>query len=176
MSLVTRSLLAVAAVAAICVGLFTPGCSSPPTNYTMHVTYYIAYERAYDSIDITGSKLTYVYYSAPDTANCTLTHPCFGDTNLKVVTAELSKHEVSKLSSALGDLHLSKLPDTTGDLKSPDYRVVLLSVRNARREKTIVYRSTAWAPPAPIEFKKAATLVAKLIDKKFQHKVFIPAQ
>ncbi len=176
MYLIRNSLLVGAAIAAAGVGLFVAGCSSPQTGRTMHLTYYIAYERAYDSIDITGSKLTYVYYSAPDTAHCTLTHPCFGDSNLKVVTAELSRGEVSGLSSALSDLRLDKLPDTTGDLKSPSYTLVLLSVRNAKREKTIVYRSTSWAPPAPVEFKQAATLVAGLIERKFQHKVLIPPQ
>ena len=165
-----------AAIAAAGVGLLGMGCSSAPTSRTFHLTYYIAYERAYDSIDISGSKLTYVYYSAPDTANCALTHPCFGDTNLKVVTAELSPREVSRLSSALGELRLDKLPDTTGDLKASDYRIVLLSLRNAKSEKTIVYRSTNWAPPAPAEFKQAATLVAGLIARKFQHTVPIPAQ
>ena len=173
---VTSSLLAGAAIAAAGIGLFVAGCSSPQTGRTMHLTYYIAYERAYDSIDITGDKLTYVYYSAPDTVLCTLAHPCFGDSNLKVLTAELSRSEVSGLSSALGDLRLDKLPDTTGDLKSPSYTLVLLSVRNAKREKTIVYRSTSWAPPAPVEFRQAATLVAGLIERKFQHKVLIPPQ
>jgi hypothetical protein len=168
--------LAGAAIAAACVVLFTPGCSSPQTSSTFHLTYCIAYERAFDSIDIAGRKLTYVYYSAPDTVRCTLTHPCFADSNLKVVTAELSRSEVSGLSSALGDLRLDKLPDTTGDLKSPSYSPVLLSVRNARREKTIIYRSTSWSPPAPVEFRQAATLVAGLIARKFQHTVAIPPQ
>lgn len=164
------------AVAAAFVGLFVQGCSSSQTSCAMHVTYYASYERAYDSIDISGSKLTFVYYKAPDTATCSLTHPCFGDTNLKAFTAELTGHEVSALSSALGDLHLDKLPDTAGDLTSADYKPVLLSVRNAKYEKTIVYRSTSWASPPPIEFKQAAALLADLVFRKFQHRIDIPKQ
>lgn len=174
--LVGNRLLIGAAIATVCVATFMTGCSGPATSRTMHVTYYIAYERVFDSIDISGSKLTYVYYTAPDTVLCTVTRPCFGDSNLKVLTAELSQKEVSALSSSLGELRLDRLPDTTGDLKSRDYSPVLLSVRNASREKTIVYRSTNWAPPAPIEFKQAARLVAGLIARKFQRTVAIPPQ
>ena len=165
-----------AAIAAVGIAVFMTGCSGAATSRTMHVTYCIAYERAFDSIDISGSRLTYVYYIAPDTVLCTFTHPCFGDSNLKVLTTELSRKEVSSLSSDLGELRLDHLPDTTGDLKSPAFSPVLLSVRNANREKTIVYRSTNWAPPAPVEFKQAARLVAGLIARKFQRTVAIPAQ
>jgi hypothetical protein len=165
-----------AAIAAAGFAPFMTGCSSSATSRTMHVTYSIAYERAYDSVDISGSKLTYVYYTAPDTVLCTFTRPCFGDSNLKVLTVDLSQKEVSGLSSALGELRLERLQDTTGDLKSPSYNPVLLSVRNARSEKTIVYRSTSWAPPAPVEFKQAAKLIAGLVDKKLHRAVAIPPQ
>ncbi len=156
--------------------LLLSACAPAPTAQTFRMVYSIEYERAFDSVSLSGEHLTFVHYEAPDTAYCTLTHPCFGDSNLRTDTVRLSRKEATGLASSVGDLHLERLPDTTGDTTGAASKLVCLTVTNARGTKTIVYRSTAWAPPPPEAYRQAATLLAGMVQRKFNHRMPVPRQ
>jgi hypothetical protein len=167
------ALLAVLAAIACLSG---PACAPAPTAGTFRLAYSFYYERSFDSVDVKGDEVTYVHYQAPDTAVCSVARPCVSDSNLKTETAKLSKREAAGLASSIADLHLERVADLSGDTTGAPCREARLFLKNARGEKTLVYRSTTWSPPLPGAYRDAVTLLAGLVRRKFNQRIYIPRQ
>jgi len=130
---------------------------------------------AYDSIDITGSKLT-MYTTRPRTPSLHPGAPLLRGFEPQGAHGRVEPERGQRAVERPRRPAARQVADTTGDLKSPSYTLVLLSVRtlNARRRLSTAPRRGP--RPRRSSSGRPATLVAGLIERKFQHKVLIPPQ
>jgi hypothetical protein len=140
------------------------------------MSYFHEAPTCYHRVQIDSTVLSYTYYVAPDTLVWFIQAPCYADSDLKTVTATLSRQEIKKLADAVNSSGFLRLPDTCGGnpdrLKAPRYLLYVLSVGRCCDEKKVVYRHVD--APVPEPYREVCSALVALVQQKLGHSIEVP--
>jgi hypothetical protein len=131
-----------------------------------HARYAIAGGTATHRIQIDDTVLKYMYFVAPETLHWYVQMPCYRESDLKTVTAVLSRSELDELAAVVNKSGFLDLPrwcgGKPGEGMSPPY---VLSVGSSGVEKQVAYIPHRGLPPSAfldVAKKLAAVAQARL--------------
>ena len=166
---VTLALLAAAVLAAVSVSQACPRVRVNPGKH-FHASYSVAGAGACHRVRVDDTTLTYTYYVAPESLieHWMLQMPCYRESDLKTVTAVLSRNELDELARVVNKSGFLRLPDRCygelGEGMSPPYTI---SVGSDKVEKRVVFISYKNAPPGA--FVEVQSKLTGMLKAKFGH-------
>ena len=147
--------------------LASPGCrerlSSKPNLFAM--SYLSPSSTNYHRVEIDSTVLKYTYYEKPDSLNWEVQAPCYADSDLRTLTANLSQKDLDELAGVVNRSGFLRLPDTSGDRRRGPGPVVSaeISVGRCCDQRTKVYING----PMPQAFEDVKAAFAGLVQAKF---------
>ena len=120
---------------------------------------------SYHRVEIDSTVLKYTYYEKPDSLNWEVQAPCYADSDLQILTANLSQADLDELARIVNRSGFLRLPDTSGDWHTGPGPLVSAQISAGRccDRKTKVYANG----PMPQAFADVKAALAGLVQAKF---------
>jgi hypothetical protein len=163
----TRAIFFMAALAAATV---SQACVRAGVNAKkhFHARYAVAGAFACRTVRVDDTTLTYTYYTAPESlrSHWMVQMPCYRDSDLKTVTAGLSRSELEELARVINKSGFLRLPDRCGGPEGEGMSApMILEAGSDKVEKRVFYiRDRKPVPEAIVAFRAK---LAEMVQAKF---------
>ncbi len=147
----------------------SPSQKATDAQKSFHARYAISGATAAARLQIEDTILTYRYFKAPETLHWHVQMSCYRETDLKTVTAILSRSELDELTAVVNESGFLNLPSWCGGKQGEGMAYpYVLSVGSREMEKQVVYVPHRGQPPSA--FLAVARKLATLAQAKFGYR------
>jgi hypothetical protein len=144
----------------------SPSRKGVDAQRSFHARYGFSGATAAAGLEIEDTILSYRYFRTPETLHWHVQMPCYRETDLKTVTAVLSRSELDGLAAVVNESGFLNLPSWCGGRQGEGMAYpYVLSVGSSETEKQVVYVPHRGQPPST--FLAVARRLATLAQAKF---------